>query len=194
LLYNAAMPDRLRTRKIEFVEHPSAARIVTAYHRYGHPKMSRDRLMRMPTEFTVNGPPTGNIEIRHVPVKDLIKAVKFIGCWGYRNRVGSLHDEIHYWIGKNATPMSVITLFAHEIAHALGYDEEEDAVMIAGIAAFAYDVCSDGGVAKAVMRSQSEGILDSSHCFLTRSDKPIRIKGAMRLGAASSDPRQGEQP
>ena len=78
-MYGTKIPKSL---KIEFVRHPSAHRIVVAYFRYDHPRMSLKNLLAMETEFRVF---LGKRWVKPALVSEMIAHIKEIGVWGYCN-------------------------------------------------------------------------------------------------------------
>ena len=128
------------THKIEFVKHSSARRVVTAFFRYDHPRMSDGSLLAMKTDFRVF---LGHRWKENATVSQLLGVARKVGAWGYCNHKSKHHKEIHYWFGKNADRFHVLELLLHETAHAGGYRKERDAVKIAGLGTFVYQTYED---------------------------------------------------
>lgn len=128
--------DKFKT-DIIFVQHSSAKRIVTSYFLQEYPSVAEDQILDHKTEFTV----FLNAPVVEATVRDIIKVVRKTGYWGYHKRLAKRKREIHYWVNKRREfdIGEMLYLFTHELAHAAGYSEEDDAVKIGGIACFAYE-------------------------------------------------------
>jgi len=125
--------------KLELVCHPSARRLVLSYFRFRHPRMSVSRIMALKTDFCTRF----DGEWKEARVRDLLLNVRRIGLWGYCHHVSKTHKQIHYWVGRRPDIVSVLELFAHELAHAIGYSSERTACRIAGIGALAAKIVGD---------------------------------------------------
>jgi len=121
------------------VRHKKSADLVRAYLK-GKKEAGRSRI-----DLTIT---LGNEEkIRIRSVKTLLQFVRKQGCWGFCHHGKNNYHEIHYWVRKNANPLALIEMLAHELAHAIGY-RESMAARFGGIAAFAYKLMLDEFVEK----------------------------------------------
>ena len=132
--------DITKEVKVEFVEHPSAKRIVLSWFRRDHPRMSERKLLSMRTEFTVL---LGCRWTDGATVAQMISVVREVGAWAYCHHVSPRHKEVHYWFSKAADPFMVYEVILHEVAHAAGYSSEATACKIAGIGVFCLQVLTD---------------------------------------------------
>lgn len=128
-----------REIRIKFIKHTFPKSIVLSWFRFNHPKMPLEKLMTCKTEFRVK---LSNHNIYPSTVKEVIKAIKETGMWGYCDKItrGLNNPIIHYWISKKdlTNKIKVLELFAHEMTHAFGYSSEKIALRSGAIAALSY--------------------------------------------------------
>jgi len=79
--------------------------------------------------------------VENITIRQAEQKIKRLGYWGFCGHTKDAnYKEIHIWIKdkQRIGTHKLITFFAHEMAHAVGYKEESKACEISGIAGFAY--------------------------------------------------------
>lgn len=120
---------------LKFVNHRSAKNIVLSFLKFDYPKLTLKQILNENTKFEFNG----NKKSRKVT--ELIKEIENNSFWGYCSIYNKGKRAVHYWIAnKGVTRQDLMDLFAHELAHAIGYKSEKHASNIGTVSAYAYDI------------------------------------------------------
>jgi hypothetical protein len=128
--------DPSKKFKVVFVEHSSAESVVLGFFRHKYDGVSDKKILNKRTDFTVFMDKEYKKRAR---VRDVVQTVIDTGLWGYCHHKSKKKSEIHYWIQEDSNAIDILTIiemFSHEMAHASGYKEEDDAQRIGGISSF----------------------------------------------------------
>lgn len=119
--------------QIALVRHYSAKELVLSYFKDTHPKLPEKKLIKCPTEFTVNNK-------KRATINEFIKQVRKQGYWGYCQHFNNdkVYKEVHYWNRPEVPTEILVELFAHEASHASGIESEATACKYGEVARFAY--------------------------------------------------------
>ena len=79
-------------------------------------------------------------ENKRMSIKDAIKVIKKLGCWGYCATTFNDKKEINYWIGKSNKITLLADLLGHEFCHALYSNSEKVAAQYGKVASLAIEV------------------------------------------------------
>jgi len=120
---------------ISLVKRKSAKEVVLDFFRDTHPRMKEENLLKLKTQFELTDPPKED-----VTVAELLVAVRKLGIWGFCDHISPVKKEIHYWVGKNVSKEDTLNFIGHEVAHAAGYPEEEDAIRIGQVVELSYEI------------------------------------------------------
>lgn len=123
----------LHNIKICPVRHKSALRILVEYLGYDWPVKDIKLLHDMRIE-TLNGR-------KRKTFGEQLKDIEDLGYWAFCRRERGKHPgELHYWLGDKISDAKLVSVFAHELAHMVGYSSELAAEKIADIAGFAHQL------------------------------------------------------
>lgn len=121
---------------LSMVKYSSAKNIILSFFKSDYPKLTKNEILEQYTTFSFNE----NKSKRKI--SKLIQEIHDNGFWGFCSVYENGDRGIHYWIDKNrdVSIENMMDLFAHELAHAVGYKSEKHACSIGTIASYTYDI------------------------------------------------------
>lgn len=118
------------------IRYKSAERLFVEYLGYDWPVKNKAELMRMEVE-------DGDRKHRRTVAQRIVE-LEQLGYWAFcRRQTGHNDNELHYWIGRKLDRARLVSVFAHELAHLIGWSDETAAIKIADIAGFACELAED---------------------------------------------------
>lgn len=128
--------------RLVLVKHRILKQLVLSYFRADYPNLSDEQLLNKKTEFSTHVDVTEN----GVTIRSLISAIQKDGKWGYCRHLRGGVKEVHYWVTTRKISnkrKKVREFIMHELVHAAGNRDEEEACRYAKLAETAREITND---------------------------------------------------
>jgi len=121
---------------ITFTQHENVKDVLYTFFKIKYPKETKKSIFEKTISSTFFSE-----KPKRIKIKALVKNIYKYGVWGYHesNVINKQNEhEIHYWCGTNMDQVKLYNFLGHELAHAMNYLKESDAVNIGNICALTF--------------------------------------------------------